>query len=63
MRLDLKRLSSGWLRVGFPGGFAQVPPGFSDVEIPDRYIFQPSWNARRVNEAWRALAEMEVSDG
>ena len=46
-------LSTGWLYVGFPGGFAQLPPNFCGDEVPDEYIFQPEWNRELVNRWWR----------
>jgi hypothetical protein len=47
-----KILSTGWLYVSFPGGFAQIPPGFGGQSVPDEYIFQPDWNRERVNAWW-----------
>ena len=45
-------LSTGWLHVACPGGFAQLPPGFRGESVPDEYIFQPAWNRERVNAWW-----------
>jgi len=53
MLVTTKVLSTGYLHISFPGGFAQLPQGFCAETIPDEYIFDPDWNRERVNSWWR----------
>lgn len=53
--MEQKQLDSGWIRLSVVGtnAWAQIPPGFCDAGIPDKFIFDPEWNRERVNVAWR----------
>jgi hypothetical protein len=56
--LTVYRLINGYLHVRFPGGFAQIPPGYDEPTIPDEFIFAPEWNRERVNLWWAKYREL-----
>jgi len=55
----IKRLDSGWLHIRLNNEvWAQVPPGFSEPEIPNEYIFQPTREKKeRLSKFWQEKQE------
>ena len=51
--MTLKKLSSGYFHLSFPGGFAQWP---DNREVTRDDVFQPDWNWDRVRQ-WSARGE------
>ena len=50
----IEKLPTGWFHIRWSAEkWAQVPPHFSGLTIPDEYIFHPAWNRQSINEWWR----------